>query len=231
MDSPAAEPTSPAQPRPRRWLRWICGLFLTLILGLALVWNFRLKIVRSVLARNLPNFPAQIESLDWQQGGMELRGFKLTDPSSASPWLEIARAHLSVNPLKLASGELGEITVETPRVHLTPAILEKLQQPQPASSKAPPAFHLSGLHVNDAALDVLLPSGETATLVLNWQAERLPSANPKVWMRSAKRSRCGKSTSVQKLPRPEQRPRKFLSNALPIQPNACLPCINCTPPN
>jgi hypothetical protein len=165
-DSP--QPPSPSR-RPRRWLRALGWLGLGAVTLGIVAWQMRLSLVRKALARALPEFPAQIESIEWTRGGLEITGLKLTDGPSQKPWLELPSAHLTVNPLKFASGELGEITLNHLQAHLTPEILQRLQRPQAASGKTPAAFHLSGLHIKDAALDVALPSGETAALVLNWE--------------------------------------------------------------
>ncbi len=166
--SASPQPPSPAR-RPRRWLRVLGWIGLTVLILGAVAWQMRLTLLRQGLARALPEFPAQVHGLEWTRGGLEIKGLKLTDGTAQKPWLELRSAHLTVNPLKLATGELGEITLDQLRAHLTPEILQRLQRPQVAEDTSATSFHLSALHISDAALDVALPSGETAALVLNWE--------------------------------------------------------------
>lgn len=171
----AAAPPSPtpaAPPRRRRWGRWLGGLALFGMVTLGVLWELRLALVRLALARALPAFPATVEQVEWRAGGIEVQGLSISGKDKVS-WLRLPRAHLSVSPLRMLRGELGEVTLERLALHLTPDIINDLSAPQAASSKEPMRFHLTGLQVQDAAVEVLTPTGETAALVLNWQGGAL----------------------------------------------------------
>ena len=110
--------------------RWLRALLLGGLGGIILVgvvgWMARLKIANSLLANALPNFPAKVGSVDWKNGGVELRNLEIRGRAGNASIITVPRAHLSAGS-RITEGKLGALTLESPVISMDQEFLTQLQ--------------------------------------------------------------------------------------------------------
>lgn len=172
----SAKATEPVRKKSkgRRWLKICGGTAAGAVLGAVVAWQFRTPIANAVLKRVSPDFPATVESLEWENGGLSLRGLTLTTPGGGETILRLHEGHVALEARNAPSGKLGRVVLQGPEIKLGKGFwreVERLTNTASAPGPEQRGFPISvaGIDIRAAKFHLEGEHGSAASGEFEWQ--------------------------------------------------------------